>query len=432
MKIGQIYRASNQKEKQDPSALEVDGYPNFYYHTYMSGKSKIQFQRGVHTIAKIQLADGSTRIPAIIVSSSPHKYGGEATPWEDIYDPDFGRVRYYGDNKSNDTRPEDRQGNKALKNAFYFHSSPIKEERLNNAVPILFFERTAANGSQKGHLKFHGYGVVESVELITQYDTKTKDGYFSNYVFNMCVFTLVNDNEQFPWRWINARRDSSLSNEQTLKYAPCAWKKWIENGDLSKVRRHVYSSQIVKPKDQLPPEGSPEEKILTDIYTHYSQSDKHHFEYFAMRIAQEVFESSGAKFLSGWVTQKSGDGGIDFVARYDIGSGLAKIKTIIIGQAKCESMTQPTNGVGIARTISRLKRGWLGVYVTTSHFSVPVQKEVLDDQSPIMLINGLQLAKTTQNILYREGITLEDYLLQMDREYFEYCKNRRPEEILLD
>lgn len=432
MKIGQVYRASNQEDKQKLSLLEVDGYPNFYYHTSMSGKSKIQFQRGVHTIAKVKLADGSFRIPAIIVSSSPHKYGGESTPWEDIYDPDFGRVRYYGDNKSNETRPEERQGNKALKNAFHFHSSPIKEERLNNAVPILFFERTPANGSTKGYLKFHGYGIIESVELVTQYDTKTKDGYFSNYVFDMCVFTLVNDNEEFPWTWINARRDPNLTNEQTMKYAPLAWRQWIESGNASKVRRHVYSSQIVKAKEQLPAEGSQEEETLEEIYRFFSQSDKHHFEYFAMRITQEIFESSSANFMSGWVTQKSGDGGIDFVARNDIGTGLAKVKTIIIGQAKCESISQPTNGVGIARTVSRLKRGWLGVYVTTSYFSTAVQKEVLDDQSPIMLINGLQIAKTTQNILYREGIALKEYLELMDSEYSKHCKNRRPEEILLD
>jgi hypothetical protein len=49
-----------------------------------------------------------------------------------------------------------------------------------------------------------------------------------------------------------------------------------------------------------------------------------------------------------------------------------------------------------------------------------------------MLINGLQIAKATQNILYREGIALKEYLELMDSEYSKHCKNRRPEEILLD
>ena len=51
MRIGTIYRASNQPEKQNPSLLEVDGCPNFYYHTAMQGKSKIQFQRGIRVHA---------------------------------------------------------------------------------------------------------------------------------------------------------------------------------------------------------------------------------------------------------------------------------------------------------------------------------------------------------------------------------------------
>lgn len=432
MKIGQIYRASNQKEKQNPSLLEVDGFPNFYYHTYLADNAKIQFQRGVHSIGKVITKNGEVRVPAIIVSSSPHKYGGETTPWEDIYDPDFGRVRYYGDNKSNDKRPEEKQGNKALLNAFRIQSSPDANLRKNEAVPILFFERTAVGGAQKGYLKFHGYGIIEAVELITQYDVKTKDGYFSNYVFDMCVFSLTGDNEEFPWVWINARRDPNLSNEDTLKYAPSAWKSWVNNGEYSKIRRHVFSSAIAKPKDQQPASGSKEEEILKTVYEFFSDRDKHCFELLAMKVTQEVFRMSGANFMPGWVTQQSGDGGIDFVARSDIGQGLAIIKTIVIGQAKCESITTATNGIGIARTVSRLKRGWIGVYVTTSYFSVAVQKEVLDDQSPIMLVNGLQVVKAIQSIIYREGITVEELLSNIEDEYSSACKNRRPEEILFD
>lgn len=432
MRVGTIYRASNQVEKQNPSLLEVDGCPNFYYHTAMQGKSKIQFQRGIHQIARVTLPDNTSRVPAIILSSSPHRYGTETTPWEDIYDPDFGRTRYYGDNKSCQTRPEDSQGNKALLNAFHFHSSPIKQDKIDNAIPILFFERVAFNNSQKGYLKFQGFGVIESIELVTQYDVQTQDGYFSNYVFDMCVFSLKEDNEDFSWDWINARRDPNLSNEDTLKYAPTAWKQWIKSGDLSKVRRHVYTSEIVKTIDQEPKKGSKEEKTLNTIYEFFSSKDRHAFELFAMRIAQEIFESSGTNFQPGWVTQKSGDGGIDFVARSDIGDGLAKIKMVLIGQAKCENPDVATNGVSIARTVSRLKRGWLGIYVTTSYFSVPVQKEVLDDQYPVMLINGLQIAKATEAILYREGICLEALMNEIFDEYPSKCKNRRPEEILFD
>lgn len=433
MIIGQIYRASNQIEKQNPSLLEVDGFPNFYYHTYLKDSPKIQFQRGIHSIAKIQLDDGTSRVPAIIVSSSPHRYGSETTPWEDIYDPDFGHVRYYGDNRSNDQKPEQKSGNKALLDAFKNHTSPLMDERINYAIPILFFERTIGNGSPKGYLKFHGYGVIESVELVTQYDVKSNSGFFSNYVFDMCVFSLVEDNEEFSWDWINARRDKTLSNEDTLKYAPKAWKRYISNGcgELSKIRRHVYVSDVIKVDDQMPISGSKEDSILIKTYAHY-QNKRDKFEMLAMRVAQEVFESSGANFRAGWITKKTGDGGIDFVARTDISQGLSSLKMVILGQAKCESLDTPTNGMDIARTVARLKRGWIGVYVTTAYFSTSVQKEVLDDQYPIMLINGLRLAEAINCITYKEGVALDELFEIIDAQYDSMCKNRRPEEILLD
>lgn len=35
MNIGQKYRASNQVDEKKPSLLEIDGFPNFYYYTYV-------------------------------------------------------------------------------------------------------------------------------------------------------------------------------------------------------------------------------------------------------------------------------------------------------------------------------------------------------------------------------------------------------------
>ena len=81
---------------------------------------------------------------------------------------------------------------------------------------------------------------------------------------------------------------------------------------------------------------------------------------------------------------------------------------------------------------SRLKRGWIGVYVTTAYFSTSVQKEVLDDQYPIMLVNGLRLAEAINCITYKEGISVEELFESIDLQYENMCKNRRPEEILLD
>ena len=53
----------------------------------------------------------------------------------------------------------------------------------------------------------------------------------------------------------------------------------------------------------------------------------------------------------------------------DIGLGFGNAKVIVLGQAKCESLNTPTSGTHIARTFAKLKKGWLGVYVTTSYFT---------------------------------------------------------------
>lgn len=136
---------------------------------------------------------------------------------------------------------------------------------------------------------------------------------------------------------------------------------------------------------------------------------------------------------AGWITASTSDGGADFIGRIDIGSGLAKVKIIVLGQAKCEKLNTPTGGNHIARTVARLKRGWIGVYVTTSYFSEAVQREVLEDKYPIMLINGVTLAKSIDKIMNQDGYAeVEDFLDKIDSKYEEQVKSRQPEELLLE
>lgn len=276
---------------------------------------------------------------------------------------------------------------------------------------------------------FQGFGVIQSVELVTQFDPKLSTKYFTNYVFDMCVFSLKEENEKFSWEWINARRNPYLSNKEVYDLAPKEWKTWVKNGatGLYKVRRNISTSKIISNVEQVPEKGSKEEKILKRIYDYYSDN-KHIFELLAMRVTQEIFEESGVKFYPGWITNKSGDRGIDFVARMDVSSQMSSLKIAILGQAKCEKMNKPTNGVHIARTVARLKRGWFGVYVTTSYFSNNVQLEVIDDQYPIMLVCGKKVAETVQKILLKKGINLDTFLQELDMEY--HTENRRTEEIL--
>ncbi len=422
MRIKQVFRYSS---SFNPLRHQIDGLPNFIHATNLPGEKKTLLEKGISPIAEVN-HDGLSRTPAILLSSSPHKTGSVDTPWKDIFDLDNGHIKYFGDNKTPLKDPGESTGNKALLKQFSLYHSPDKHKRIL-ACPILFFKRVSINGRAKGNIQFNGFGLIESINLITQYDKNNE--YFTNYEYNFIVFNLLKENEEFNWAWINARRDESISIEGSLKFAPNSWQDWVKKGrsKLSSCRRRVSILHTYKTAQQKPIPGSPEEKILKKIYNHY-EGRKHVFESLAATITARVI---GRNYQHGWITKGSSDGGADFVGRLDVGNGLACAKIIVLGQAKCESPSTPTGGNHIARTVARLRRGWIGVYVTTSYFSEPVQREVLEDRYPIILINGLKLAEEILVLLNEEGFTnLDEYLKSIDDKHHQNIEAKNPEEIL--
>lgn len=87
--------------------------------------------------------------------------------------------------------------------------------------------------------------------------------------------------------------------------------------------------------------------------------------------------------------------------------------------------------MAIARTVARLKRGWIGAYVTTSFFSKQSQLEVIEDAYPLIKISGLTLATETLKLVESGGFRdVIGYLDSLELEYPEMIRNRRPDEIL--
>ena len=424
-KIGSIYRIA---KNSSFDKMLVDELPNYFYETHVEGFDySFSFQKGIHRVKSVVGPDGKSRWPLIIISSSPHKAGSDDTPWQDKYDPDRGYVRYYGDNKTANRKAEEG-GNRILLDLLRKYESEDKCTRLIEAVPVVFFERTSFDGRVKGNVIFRGYGILEKAELVTQYDTKKKE-YFPNYLFHFCVFTMKKDDEQFDWKWIAKRCDSSLTNEETNKYAPEAWKEWVNGGKntIHSIRRSVSTFDTIDRKEQLPEPGKEYNRLL-DIYKYYD-GKKHNFEYLAMEVTKKVIEENGASCVPGWITKKSGDGGIDYVLRIDIGTEvLSGIKIIVLGQAKCTQPDKKTDGNDIARTVARLKRGWVGAFVTTSYFSVPMQQELNEDKYPIMLINGKKVAHIVEEELFKRKMSLSDYLESLEKEYS--IQKRMAEDIL--
>jgi hypothetical protein len=388
-------------------------------------------ERGISQIAptKGSALAAANSFPVILISSSPHSRGTEWNPWHDVFEPDLGYIRYFGDAKK-PGNPALAPGNKVLLDQLARHTSGDRAVR-ETASPLVFFERVPVEGRSYGNIKFQGFGVIEKAELVTQYNPGI--GYFTNYVFQFAVLSLSDEDEEIDWSWINMRRDASLPIKNSLALAPVSWQKFVSQG-LQKVesfRRRASLAKVETQQSQMPKAGTREDKCLKTVYDFYTSAGKHRFELLASRVVMSLVNSNGGSYTEGWVTRGSGDGGVDFVGKVRVGAAFSSVDVVVLGQAKCESPNTPTNGVAIARTVARLKRGWIGAYVTTSYFSKASQIEVIEDSYPLLKVSGLTLAIETLKLAEVGGFRdVIGFLESLEIEYPNSIQNRRPDEIL--
>lgn len=430
MRIGDVYRYAR---PYDATLASVDDYPNYFAAVFGTNQKLPLLEHGINPIKEVYAPDGIRR-PAILISSSPHKIGSRETPWQDFFDSDNGHIRYYGDNKEPERDPSTALGNRALLEVYRTHNAPDYAAR-RNSVPLVFFERVSKGGRKKGFVKFQGFGIIERVELVTQYDRK-KERTFTNYAFDFAVLSLQGNKETFDWSWINDRRNPSLDLDKTFTNAPYSWKQWLRTGlvSLDRYRRRVSKLMTLTTEEQRGPladASSREAQVLKEIYEFYIDRKRRCFEALAAVVAEQVIASSAGEYQFGWITRPP-DGGADFIGRLNVGSGFGAAKLVVLGQAKCEKPNVPTGGNHIARTVARLKRGWIGVYVTTSYFSEAVQREVIEDEYPLIMINGLRVAQEVIKLAHKQGQSVRSFLEAIDDEFKDKIQVRRPEEILRD
>jgi hypothetical protein len=428
MRIGETFRYAR---PYSGTQKIVDDLPNYFHFTQTPGAKLPLLESGINPIQKISGPDGQ-RCPAILISSSPHKIGSPETPWQDFFDPDNGHIHYYGDNKVPGVDPTTPNGNRVLLEQYALHSSPDRCDR-EASCPVVVFKRVQVGKRAKGNVQFQGIGIVTRANRLTQYDRK-HDRPFSNYAFDFTIFSLTAEDEEFSWDWISKRRDASLTSKESLTFAPQAWRDWVLGGSFAveRCRRRIVKLLTIPTAEQTPPKATREAKILKSIYSYYA-SKKTRFEALAAFVAGRVISASGVEYRPGWITPSTSDGGADFIGRLDVGSGLAGAKIIVLGQAKCEKLTTPTGGNHIARTVARLRRGWIGAYVTTSYFSEAVQREVLEDKYPIVLINGARIATEVDAAMNDVGESnLNAFLDGIDATYDDQVMNRQPEELIYE
>ena len=102
-----------------------------------------------------------------------------------------------------------------------------------------------------------------------------------------------------------------------------------------------------------------------------------------------------------------------------------------LGSGRCERIEGTTSGKDVARIVARLRRGWVGAYVTLGAFSEVTQREVIDDEYPILLVPGRRVAQEIDRAAREAGLGgLKACLEAIDATYDKLVINRRPEEIL--
>jgi hypothetical protein len=322
LQINQVLR--DQRPKSSTPQI-IEGLVNLYAATATPGAKLIPFDAGINPIALSKSADGPRR-PAILISSSPHKSGSVVTPWEDLFAPDEGYVRYFGDAKTPGRAAHLAPGNALLISEFERHHAHPDEAQRALAAPLIFFRREPYAGRKKGYPRFQGFGIVTAARLVTQHDQASGSA-FSNYEFECAVFTMKHEGELFDWSWIGARRDAATDNDHALAMAPQAWRDWVKHGEtaLPRVRRRLLRRTITPTSAQMPSSGSSDAAVLHEIHAHYDKKQVY-FESLAAAIAARIIAPSGTGYTTHGVTRGSGDFGVDFIAQLDIGSGFPELR----------------------------------------------------------------------------------------------------------
>ena len=234
----------------------IDGYPNYHFLTASVDGVKALLESGINPVREVKAADGIRR-PVIGIRSSPWKAGTETTPWHDVFDLDHGHVRYFGDHKVSTPGPlGSTTGNSALLEAWELHRGRSRKDRLL-APPVMIFRAVSANGAVKGYVQFCGVAAIERVESVVQSDPQTGLS-FPNYVFDLAVVDTSLEADQVDWRWIDDRRDPRVGLEQSLRFAPSAWREWVEAGSrvLSTIRRTPLKASEMPAVDDRPTPNS--------------------------------------------------------------------------------------------------------------------------------------------------------------------------------
>ena len=319
---------------------------------------------------------------------------GSEPNWPDELDPYQGTFRYYGDNRAagQELHETKKKGNLILRRAFELaHGTEIERKQC----PIfLIFESTG-----EGHsVSFRGLAVPGSRTLRHDEDLIAiwrvdKNQRFQNY---RAIFTIL-DEAVISGDWLreiisNVKLNNPVDSSDPR--VPKSLKQWWTKGSLKPLLAEPLLD-VRNPADQAPHEGL--EAAFVQAIRDYCVDDDFLFE----AVAVKVWELAVDQPLNIDLTRKFRDGGRDAVGAISVGPKSDPIKLSFSLEAK---HYDPGTGVGvkeISRLISRIKHREFGVLITTSYLSKQAYDEVRNDEHPIVVVSGRDIAE----ILIKRGIT---------------------------
>ena len=113
--------------------------------------------------------------------------------------------------------------------------------------------------------------------------------------------------------------------------------EWVKygNSNLDKIRLNIKSYRVLSDSEQRDYSEKNQKVINNLLNVHYPNAtvDGIRFEALASFITSLYFDNYN--YQRGWVTEATGDRGVDFEGRLDIGDDdFSKISLIVLGQSK--------------------------------------------------------------------------------------------------
>ena len=323
---------------------------------------------------------------------------GDDPNWPDNLDNEHGLFTYYGDNKeagNHDMHDTPKKGNITLRDAF----ANLHGGKRYSIPPFLFFERIGKTGR---NYKFKGLavpganGLGPSEDLVAIWKSDANNNRFLNY---RSRFTVLNI-ESIPRKWL---LEIQTTGDSTGVSAPKIWKDFVETGKAPA----LLAPRTIKIRNKIEqlPDNETEWEILNTIVNYYKNHPKG--EYAFEKCAIEICLLSDTKILNLELTPPTRDGGRDGIGTYRLGTDFSYIKVEFYLEAKCYNRKNGNGVDATSRFISRLKHRQFGYFITTSFVCEQAYNEIIEDNHPIIIFSGRDIAK----ILIKHGYNTESKVL---------------------